>query len=232
LVNGLDDLEFSILFYLMEGTRSIRTLHSLVGAPISTMYRKIGELEERGWVNVRDGEVSLSEKAVLLLNQKFEVAVGVIHVEHQMLNRTLLKAYQFEGWENQIKSVIEISESKGLDYAVASETAAYLYTRYQTPSSCVMYIREKDKKVWTQLLREKGYREAIEGELADVVLLPVRSLPQTVNVNGVWCVSPKRVFLEGLSQMGRGLLDSLAISKTLGEKIFLTVPEELTDVIA
>ncbi|MEM2146537.1 MAG: hypothetical protein QW279_14340, partial [Candidatus Jordarchaeaceae archaeon] len=60
----------------------------------------------------------------------------------------------------------------------------------------------------------------------------VRSLPQTVSLKGIQCVSQKRVFFEGLSLMGRGLLDSLIISKNLGEKIFLTVPEELTDVVA
>lgn len=228
----LDDLGFSILFYLMEGAQRTRVLHSLVGVPMSTLYRKVRELEERGWVNVREGEVCLSEKAVLLLNQRFEVVLGVIHVEHQMLNRVLLKASRFEGWEKQVKMVVEISESKGLDYAVASETAAYLYTGYQTPSACVLYVLEKDRKVWVQSLRDRGYRESCEGELADVVLLLVRSVPQAFNVKGVRCVSPKRVFLEGLSLMGRGLLDSLAISKSLGEKIFLTVPEELTDVIA
>jgi len=199
---------------------------------MSTVYRKIGELEERNWVNVRNREVSLSEKAVLLLKQKFEVVVGVIHVEHQMLNKILLKASQPSGWEQQIKVVVEISESESLDYAIAAETAAYLYTGYQTPSACIAYIREKDKKTWIQFLKERGYRQNSEGELADIVLFSVRSVPQTISLNGVKCVSRKRVFLEGLSLMGRGLLDSLVISKSLEERIFLTVPEELTDVVA
>lgn len=231
-MKSLDDLEFSILFYLQEGPQRIRTLSSLVGVPTSTVYRKIGELEERNWVNVRSREVSLSEKAVLLLKQKFEVVVGVIHVEHQMLNKILFKASQPNGWEQQIKVVVEISETEGLDYAIAAETAAYLYTGYQTPSACIVYIREKDKKTWIQFLKERGYRQNAQGEMADIVLLSVRSVPQTVSVSGVKCVSRKRVFLEGLSLMGRGLLDSLVISMDLGERIFLTAPEELTDVVA
>jgi DNA-binding MarR family transcriptional regulator len=232
LVKNLDDLEFSILFYLQEGAHRIRTLSSLVGLPMSTIYRKIGELEERNWINVRSGKVSLSEKAVLLLKQKFEIVVGVIHVEHQMLNKIHLKASQPKGWEHQVKVVVEISESEGLDYAVAAETAAYLYTGYQAPSACIAYIQDKDKKTWIQSLKERGYRQNSEGELADVVLLPICSVPQTISLYGVRCVSRKRVFLEGLSLMGRGLLDSLVISKSLGERIFLTVPEELTDVVA
>lgn len=231
-VKSLDDLEFSILFYLQEGIQRIRTLSSLVGVPMSTIYRKIRELEERNWVNVSGGEVSLSEKAVLLLKQKFEVVVGVIHVEHQMLNKTLLKASQFNGWGHQIKVVVEISESESLDYAIAAETAAYLYTGYQTPSACIAYIQDKDQKTWIQSLKERGYRQNSQGEMADIVLLSVRSVPQNTSVNGVKCVLRKRVFLEGLSLMGRGLLDSLVISKSLGERIFLTVPEELTDVVA
>jgi hypothetical protein len=196
------------------------------------MYRRIGELEQRGWVTVRNKELRLSEKAVLLLRQKFEIVVGVIHVEHQMLDRILLKSKQPKGWESHVQTIMEISESKGLDCAIAAETAAYLYTGYQTPSACFAYIQKKDIKNWIQLLRESGYSQSFERGLADVVLFSVRSIPQTISINGVKCVSRKRVFLEGLSLMGRGLLDSLVISRSLGERIFLTVPEELTDVVA
>jgi len=231
-VKNLDDLEFSILFYLQEGVQSIRVLSSLVGVPTSTMYRRIGELEQRGWVKVRNREISLSEKAVLLLKQKFEIIVGVIHVEQQMLDKILLKGSQPKGWEHQVEVIVEISKSEGLDYAVAAETAAYLHTGYQTPSACISYVLERDKKIWIQFLKKRWYEQNFEGEMADIVLLSVRSIPQNISVNGVQCVSRKRVFLEGLSLMGRGLLDSLVISNSLGEKIFLTVPEELTNVVA
>ncbi|MEM2145511.1 MAG: Lrp/AsnC family transcriptional regulator, partial [Candidatus Jordarchaeaceae archaeon] len=165
----MDDLDFSTLFYLQEGAQSIRVLSSLVGVPMSTIYRRIGELEKRGWVKIRNREVSLSEKAILLLKQRFEIIVGVIHVEQQMLNKIPLKGRQPKGWAHQVELVVEISKSEGLDYAVAAETAAYLYTGYQTPSACIAYILEKDKKIWIQSLKERGYEEKCEGEMADIV---------------------------------------------------------------
>ena len=231
-MKNLNDIEFSILFNLSEGLQSIRGLSSLVGVPMSTMYRKIRELEQRGWIRVRNRAVSLTEKAVFLLKQKFELVVGVISVEYQMLDKILLKGDRSNGWEHQVEALVELSKSKGLDYAIAAETAAYLYTGYQTPSACVAYISERDKKIWIPSLRERGYKQTSEGKMADIVLFSVRSIPRTISVKGVQCVSRIRVFLEGLSIMGRGLLDSLVISKSLGERIFLTVPEELTDVVA
>nr|MDO8077328.1 helix-turn-helix domain-containing protein [Candidatus Freyarchaeota archaeon] len=228
----MDDPQFSILYLLQEGERSIRGLSSQVGVPMSTMYRKIKELETRGWIRVSGKNVSLTEKAVFLLHQRFELVVGVIHVEHQMLDKLLLKHHSHESWEHHLRTLVEISESEGLDYGVAAETAAYLYTGYQTPSACFAYIRKTDGDAWSESFLKRGYAEAPEGEMADIVLFLVRSIPRTSDVNKVRCVSKKRAFLEGLSTMGRGLLDSIVLSKILGEKIFLTVPEELTDVVA
>ena len=205
-----------ILWLLSEGPRSLPEISSEASISRASAYRYLSELEERGWVFKRGRSYYLTDRARILLNLEPKDVLGIFLIEKLFLRAVRLRA---GGWERGLKLLESCSRGKG--YVLGYETAAYLRTGYQVPSATFAYIRREELDEWLSCLNLR--RE----EIGDLVLIPARELPSFDLIGEKPLVSVRRLRLELLAWLGRGVLDLAA----LGLKI-PPVTEEMTDVLS
>jgi len=149
--------------------------------------------------------------------------LGIFHVESLYSRAVRLS---FGGWEKALDALKGCLNSEGKNrgenkYVLAYETAAYLRTGFQVPSAVFAYVLEEELSSIVSCLN--GKRSGI----ADLILIPVRELPQSESIQGLPVVTLDRLKLELLTWLGRGVLDLAALGEELPE-----VPEEMTDVFS
>ncbi len=211
---GMDEHSLFIIWLALRGPLTPSRAAIEASLPKTTAYRKIRELEDRGWLR-REGKAYLpTDRARILGSMEASEMLGVFYIE-KLFDRAI--RLQTGSWRKSMDLLRE--NSVGEDYVLCYETAAYIRTRFQTPSAAFAYVRESEVGRWISLGR-KAYR------MADLVLIPVRELPTSEIVSGWPVVTEERLKLELITWLGRGVLDLAA----LGGKI-PAIPEEMTDVV-
>ncbi len=220
----IDEEGTFILWMLARRPRSIASMERESSIPKTTLYRKIGELVDRGWILNEDGMYKLSERGRILLRMEASEMLGTFYVESLYSKAARLSV---GGWEKALEVLKRcLSESKSRDrndnrnrYVLTYETAAYLRTGFQVPSAVFAYVLEEE------LNRIISCSRGRKSGIADLVLIPVRELPPSELVHGLPVVTMDRLKLELLTWLGRGVIDLAALGEELPE-----VPEEMTDV--
>lgn len=209
----MDEEGTFILWMLARGPQTIGAMEKESSIPRTTLYRKIRELVDRGWISSEDGEYTLSDRGKILLRMEASKILGAFYIE-----KIYSKAVRLSvgGWEEALKVLRKCSERFVLTY----ETAAYLRTGFQVPSAVFAYVPEEDME---KIIECTGGKRSTP---ADLVLIPVRDLPFHEYVRGWPVVNTDRLKLELLTWLGRGVLDLAALGEKLPE-----VPEEMTDVV-
>lgn len=180
--------------------------------PISTAYRKLKELEDRGWLERRGKVYAPTERAKILSRMEMKEILGVFLIE-ELFSRALRLV------TGDWRKSMDLLKESGVDFVLCYETAAYLRTGFQTPSAVFAYVKSSDLARLLHL-GEKA------SKLADLILIPVKELPISEVVKDWPVVTEERLKLELIAWLGRGVLDLAA----LGADIPM-VSEELTDVI-
>ncbi len=209
LSHVIDEEGMFILWLLARGSKTVAMMEREPPIPKTTIYRKVRELEERGWVLNEKGEYGLSERGRVLLRLKAASVVGAFYVE--TLYARAVKISVGGGWREALKVLGRCTENFVLTY----ETVAYLRTGFQTPSATFAYVLDEELG---KVIQCSGGRRA---GMADLVLIPVRELPMSEEVGEFRVVTLERLKLELLTWLGRGVLDLAA----LGEKIPERAPE-------
>ncbi len=210
----IDEEGLFTLWLFAKGPSTIAMVEKESSIPKTTLYRKVRELEERGWMSSENGKYKLSERGRILLRMEAFKVIGAFYVESLYFKAVRLSVG--DGWENAFKVLESCTESFVLTY----ETAAYLMTNFQTPSATFAYVLEDELG---RIVRCSGGKRS---EIANLVLIPVKELPRSEMIKGLPVVTTERLKLELLTWLGRGILDLAA----LGEKV-PEVAEEMTDII-
>ncbi|MDK2372636.1 MAG: hypothetical protein QI197_04590 [Candidatus Korarchaeota archaeon] len=211
---GIDESSLFLIWLALRGPLTPSRAAIEASLPKTTVYRKIRELESRGWLRKEENAYIPTERAEILGRMEVRDILGVFHIE-KLFERAV--RLQTGSWKRSMELLKE--KSRGGDFVLCYETAAYIRTGFQTPSAAFAYVRESDMERWTSLGRKAS-------KLADLVLIPVRELPTSEIISGWPVVTEERLKLELITWLGRGVLDLAA----LGGKI-PTVVEEMTDVI-
>lgn len=209
----IDEEGMFILWLLARGPKTVAMMERESSIPKTTIYRKVRELEERGWVIGEGGQYGLSERGRVLLRLEAACIVGAFYVES--LYSRAVRLTVGGGWKGALKALERCTENFVLTY----ETAAYLRTGFQTPSATFAYVLDEELE---KVVQCSGGKRA---EVADLVLIPVRELPISEEVGGFSVVTLDRLKLELLTWLGRGVLDLAALGERVPE-----VAEEMTDV--
>ncbi len=133
----VDEGSAFILWMLARGPRSITYMEKESSIPKTTLYRKVRELIDRGWILSEDGEYRLSERGRILLRMKASDILGIFHVESLYSKAVRLS---FGGWKKALDALKGCLNSEGKNrgenkYVLTYETAAYLRTGFQVPSA-------------------------------------------------------------------------------------------------
>ncbi len=211
---GIDESSLFLIWLALRGPLTPSRAAIEASLPKTTVYRKMRELEDRGWLRREENVFIPTDRAKIIGKMEAEDVLGVFHIE-KLFDRAV--RLQAGGWKRSMELLKESSE--GDDYVLCYETAAYIRTGFQTPSAAFAYVRERDLERWISLGRRAH-------GLADLVLIPVRELPASEVISGWPVVTEERLKLELITWLGRGVLDLAA----LGGKI-PTVVEEMTDVL-
>jgi hypothetical protein len=177
-----------------------RLIHSMKDispevASISTLYRKVRDLEKIGLATLQRG--------------KFEIKAGVIFQPIPVLKNllpsllSLKRARRFgrSYGDSDIKFAMYKIQNKllTLDYA------AWELTKFQTPRDLFIYVDNMDETV--SFLKENGFSE---GKRGHIVLLPkIGNFENTT----------ERVYLDSMANGGRSMLDAIAIDLKYGDKL-------------
>ncbi len=204
-----------ILWLLAKGPASISEMERESSIPKTTLYRKIRELSDRGWVVGEGGVYRLSERASTLLRMEASLVLGAFHIESLYSKAVKLS---LGGWRKSLDRLRECLGEGG--FVLTYETAAYLKTGYQTPSAVFAYVEEEKLRSALTCLGSG------DGLVADLVLIPVKRLPRFEIVRGYQVVTAERLRLELLTWLGRGVLDLAALGGLIPP-----VSEEMTDVV-
>ncbi len=211
---GIDESSLFIIWLSLRGPLTPSRASTEASLPKTTAYRKVKELEDRGWLR-REGKTYLpTDRAEILSGMEARDMLGIFYIE-KLFERAV--RLQTGSWRRSMGLLKE--RSRGGDYVLCYETAAYIRTGFQTPSAAFAYVRDSDMERWVPLGRRAS-------KLADLVLIPVKDLPASEFVSGWPVVTEERLKLELITWLGRGVLDLAA----LGGKI-PAVSEEMTDVV-
>ncbi|MDK2384472.1 MAG: hypothetical protein QI199_06675 [Candidatus Korarchaeota archaeon] len=211
---GIDESSLFLIWLALRGPLTPSRAAIEASLPKTTVYRKIKELENRGWLRKEENAYISTERAEILGRMEVKDILGVFHVEKLFEKAVRL---QTGSWKRSMELLKE--KSRGGDFVLCYETAAYIRTGFQTPSAAFAYVRESDMERWTSLGRKAS-------KLADLVLIPVRELPTSEIISGWPVVTEERLKLELITWLGRGVLDLAALGGEIP-----TVVEEMTDVI-
>ncbi len=211
---GIDEASLFLIWLSLRRPLTPSRAAIEASLPKTTVYRKLRELEDRGWLRREGNTYVPTDRAEILGRMEAKDVLGVFHIE-KLFERAV--RLQTGSWRRSMELLKE--KSRGDDYVVCYETAAYIRTGFQTPSAAFAYVRESDMERWASL-----GRKALK--MADLVLIPVRELPASEVIAGWPVVTEERLKLELITWLGRGVLDLAA----LGGKI-PTVVEEMTDVL-
>lgn len=205
-----------ILWLLSKRPCKLSEIASEASLSRASAYRYLNKLEEMGWVVKERNSYILSDKARVLLSLEAREIIGIFLIDKVFQRAVKLKV---GGW----KKGMELLEScsKGKEYVLGYETAAYLRTGYQIPSATFAYIKEKDLDDWISCIKGE------KASMGDLVLIPVRELPAFDLIDNKPVVKIDRLRLELLTWLGRGVLDLASLRLPVPP-----VPEEMTDVLS
>jgi transcriptional regulator with XRE-family HTH domain len=105
-------------------------------------------------------------------------------------------------------AIHDISVSEGIPYALTLDVAAWILTRYQTPSTAWAYVRPLEQ--WAEAFMARGGARAHEEERANVVFIraPEEVLRDAQEVEG-FRLAPLAVIMEDCCRLGgRHALDA------------------------
>jgi len=125
-----------------------------------------------------------------------------------------------EGALAAAQEIRSLSAETRLTYALTLDVAAWLLTRYQTPSAAWVYVRSFAE--WAAQLRKRGVRTAGRRERADMVFLraPEEVFRDATVVDGFVIVSPRRILADSARLGGRHGLDAA--------RLYMEFPEART----
>ncbi|MCD6245182.1 MAG: helix-turn-helix domain-containing protein [Candidatus Korarchaeota archaeon] len=209
---GIDESSLFIIWLSLQGPLTPSRAAIETSLPKTTVYRKLRELEDRGWLE-RKGKTYLpTDRAKILGKMEAKDMLGIFHIE-ELFEKAL--RLQTGSWRRSM----ELLRGRGMDFVLCYETAAYIRTGFQTPSAAFAYVRDSELKDWISL----GKRAP---KFADLVLIPVRELPTSEVISGWPVVTEERLRLELIVWLGRGILDLAALRGKVP-----MVAEEMTDVV-